>query len=149
MYESYLRIWDAQSGGRSVNLYIVVVCETWQGKWIEHSWKMNFAPILKKWREIYYILLLKTQSFRNVQYHHIAISGFQAFKGKPEMTKCRYCTIPALYKQTGNSNVPVLYNTGTLWFLTQWFPDFFSWYYLVFSKRFLAFKYVLRIRINM
>ena len=35
MYESYLCVWDAQSGGRSVNLYIVVVCETWQGKWIE------------------------------------------------------------------------------------------------------------------
>ena len=32
----------------------------------------------------------------------------------PEMTKCRYCTIPALYKQTGNDKVPVLYNTSTL-----------------------------------
>ena len=33
----------------------------------------------------------------------------------PEMTKCRYCSIPALYRQTGNDKLPVLYNTSTLY----------------------------------
>ena len=57
--------------------------------------KLVFAPILKNWRVIYYILLfmrsfpaLWTQSAGIVQYRHLVISGFS--------TKCRYCSIPAL-----------------------------------------------------
>ena len=37
-----------------------------------------------------------TQSAGIVQYRHFAISGFPCKGSKPEMTMCRYCTIPAL-----------------------------------------------------
>ncbi len=36
------------------------------------------------------------QSAGIVQYRHFAIAGFPYKSSKPEMTKCRYCTIPAI-----------------------------------------------------